>query len=179
MDFITQRHGLVATLAPLGNWPDKGIKFMKSEEVKEIGQILIDKFRPDLKGFKIEYIFKQKAGKSGSMTTLGQAKKENDLQKVLHSLTGVVIIGFDTWKELEDDAKWRLVFHELAHFELDEKGDLSIANHPVEEFPEIVKIFGLGNDAQIDFIHAYQKFCHDYKGIDVDTGEVKDEESDN
>ncbi len=174
MDFISKRHNLNPSIAPLSNWPDKLIKFLKSDELEEMGEMLIEKFRPDLRGFKIGYLFKQKASKSGPMTTLGQAKRENDMEQVLHGYNGVIVIGFDTWKDLELDEKFRLIFHELAHFELDEKGQLGIADHTVQEFPEVVKIFGLGNDAQIAMVHAYKKFSDDYK---TDLEKIREEES--
>jgi len=164
-DEISRSYGLIPTETPLSNWPAETIKFLKGDEareIKEMGEQLIQKYRKDLLPYKIAYIFKQKASKSNNSVILGQAKSESDMQKVLHGYEAVVIIGFDTWKELTIDGKYRLVYHELSHFEIDEKGSLKTRTHAVEEFPEVIQLFGPGNDAQIDFINAYQKFSANF-----------------
>jgi hypothetical protein len=163
-DELTKKYGFTPTIVPLATWPDEKQKFLIAEEVKEFGDFLIRTFRPDLRLVNIGYVFKQKASKSGDNVTLGAAKPQNELQKVLHNIDAVIEIGFDTWKDLTTDQKARLVDHELAHIGLNLDGSKIVSNpHPVEEFPEIVQRWGLGNDAQIDFIAAYNKFCENNK----------------
>lgn len=174
---ISQRHQLFPTSVPLAAWPEhEDRKYLIADEVAEMGKQLIDKFREDLRNYKIGYVFKEKAGKSGDYLVLGQAKSQPELQKVLHGYDGIVLIGFDMWKDLTVDQKYRLVLHELEHFELDDrKGGLRVVGHPVEEFPNVIRIFGPGNDMQIAFIEAYQKFSNDWN---ITLSDLKKEDQD-
>lgn len=165
-DALAKTYGFTQAIAPLAAWPDSTLKFIEAEEVEEMAKFIIGKFRTDLRNIEIAYVFKQKAGKSGDNVTFGSAKAENDLQKVLHRYEAVIQIGFDTWIGMDLDQQLRLIDHELAHLGLDpEKGKLGIVNHPVEEFPEIVQRWGLGKDADINFIAAYEKFKKDHSSL--------------
>jgi len=158
-DVIVKRHGFKMEVAPLSNWPSEDTKFIIAEEVEEIAKQLISKFRDDLKNINIGYVFKKKATKSGEFITMGEARSQNDLQKVLHGIDAIIVIGFDTWLALEPDQKFRLVFHELEHIGINfETGKVGLNSHLVEEFPNVVKYFGLGQTSHVDFIHAYNQF---------------------
>ena len=158
-DVVMTANGWKMTKPTLENFPDDGTKFIIGEEIKEIGDQIIDKYRDDLRNHNICYVFKKKASKSDSCVVLGQAKTESDLQKTLHGYDAVILIGHDTWLELGPDEKFRLVMHELEHLEVDfESGRIKTRSHPVEEFPVVMKIFGPGQTSHVDFIHAYQEF---------------------
>jgi len=161
---IMEQHGFKMTLPAMANWPDdKETKFLLAEEVKEIGKQIIDKFRDDLRNVNIGYVFRKKSPKSDEVVTMGTAKIENELQKVLHGYDAIVTIGHDTWKDLEGDSKFRLVHHELEHFQVNfETGALKTVNHPVEEFPSTIKIFGPGQSSHVDFIYAYNEFSKNH-----------------
>lgn len=157
---VSLQQGLIPKVPALDNWPSAETKFLYAEEVEEMGKQLISRFRPDLSGLNIGYVFKDKASKTGENVVFGEAKPQSDLQKVLHEYDAIVLIGFDAWETLDIDGRYRLVYHELAHFQINPKsGKLSTVPHYVEEFPEVVRIFGLGKTADVDFIHAYQEFC--------------------
>lgn len=161
-DAMCTKYGFSFKEAPLGNWPSETTKFLMADEVKEIAKAIITKFRTDLVNINIGYIFKAKASKNGEFTTLGQAKTESELQQVLHGIEAIIIIGFDTWKDLSLDEKARLVYHELEHLGWDEKsGKLKTTPHLVEEFPSVIQAFGPGSDSQIAFINAWEKFKSD------------------
>jgi hypothetical protein len=160
-DKIMKRHGWKMTAPELGNWPE-GSKFVLSDEVEEIGGQMIEAFRTDLRSYKIGYVFKQKASKTGEGTVLGQVKAESELQRVLHGLDAVVIIGYDTWCTLDPDSKFRLVYHELEHLILNEKtSGLATIDHTVQEFPSVIKEFGPGQTSHVMFLAAYQQFQKD------------------
>lgn len=164
-DKLAKRYGFTPKEAPLAEWPSELQKFVIAEEVKEVAQFVIKKWRTDLLNTNIAYVFKKKASKSGDVVTFGTAKVSNELQKVLHTFDAVIEIGHDTWVDLDLDQKMRLVDHELAHLGINLDGSKVVTNtHPVEEFPEIVKRWGPGNDAQIAFINAYQSFSNDNGG---------------
>lgn len=169
-DALAKVYGFTPTIVPLAAWPDATQKFIEAEEVAEMAKFIISKWRPDLRNIEIAYIFKQKASKSGENVTFGSAKTESDLQRVLHRYEAVVQIGFDTWIGMDVDQQLRLVDHELQHLGLDpEKGKLGIVNHPVEEFPEVVQRWGLGKDADVQFIAAYEKFKKDHAATSAAT----------
>lgn len=160
-DVIMKRHGWKMTAPELGNWPE-GSKFVLSDEVEEIAKQMIEVFRKDLTSFSIGYVFKQKASKSNEGVILGQVKAESELQRVLHGLDAIVIIGYDTWIELEPDSKFRLVFHELEHLVINEKtSGLATIDHTVQEFPSVIREFGPGQMSHVLFIEAYERFKKD------------------
>ena len=157
---IMNQLGFKMTVPALSNWPEDGAtKFIVGEELKEIGDQLIDRYRDDLRNHNIAYVFKKKAPKSDTNVTLGQVKTEGDLQKVLHGYDATIIIGHDTWITLEEDAKLRLIYHELEHLMIDfESGKIKTIPHHVEEFPSVMRVFGPASAAQVDYILAYQEF---------------------
>jgi predicted metallopeptidase len=159
-DALSKRYGFTAKEVPLANWPSFDQKFLIAEEVAEIGHFIINKFKKDLNGINIGYVFKQKAGKKGvDGRILGQAKAESELQRTLHGLDALVIIGFDTWHEMNWDEKLRLVMHELCHIGRTPDGsNITTVDHEVEEFAEVMQHFGPGTDAQVNLISAYMSF---------------------
>ena len=165
-DALAKQYGFTPAEPALGAWPSDNQKFFEADEVKEMGKWIINKWRTDLRNISIAYVFKQKASKSGDNVTLGAAKTESDLNKVLHTYEAVIIIGFDTWVGMDLDQKLRLVDHELEHLAIDaEKGKLGTVPHPVEEFPSVIQRWGPGNDAQIQFINAYMGFTKNHASL--------------
>lgn len=165
-DVLSKKYGFTPTAAVLGAWPNSYDKFVEADEVKEMAKFCISKWKPDLRNVNIAYVFKQKAGKSGENVTLGTAKTESDLNKVLHSYEAVIIIGFDTWIALDLDQQLRLCLHELYHLALDpEKDKLGTVPHQIEEFADVVEIFGPGNDSQVAMIQAYMSFNKSHGSI--------------
>jgi len=161
---IVEKYGWKMEVPPLDNWPADNLKFLPAEEIEEIGKQVINTFRQDLLSCNIGYVFRKKAPKSDSGVVLGQVKAESELQKVLHGLDAVVLIGFDTWKNANPDAKFSLVMHELEHLVHDiETGKINTISHPVEEFPRIIEVFGPRQDSHVVFISAYEKFKNNNK----------------
>jgi predicted metallopeptidase len=158
-DVLTKRYGFEHKEVPLANWPAATQKFLLADEVSEIGRFIITKFKKELSGINIGYVFKQKAGKKGEGRILGQAKAESELQRTLHGLDALILIGFDTWSQMNWDEKLRLVHHELCHIGFTPDGsDVSTIDHEVEEFSEVMQHWGPGTDAQVNLISAYQSF---------------------
>ena len=162
---IATKIGFTPKAATLENWPTTGEKFLLDDELKEIATFLIKKYRTDLTHSNIGYVFKQKAARNGELVTFGAAKAESDLQKTLHGLDAVVIIGWDEWCALDTDNKLRVMLHELEKLSFDDKsGKLKTINPLVMQFPLVVQVFGPSSQAEIDFISAYQRFCKDNGG---------------
>lgn len=161
-DVITKRLGINFTEEEMGDFPHPGPKYIKAPEVQEIGEQIIEKFRPDLRNWEIGYLFKRTAAKSKTGEILGTANKENDKSKAYSEKEGYVTIAFDKWITMDKDQKARLVYHELLHLTPNQdKGVLDIEDHPINEFPEVISIFGPGQESDILFIEAYEKFRKD------------------
>jgi hypothetical protein len=162
---IATKIGFTPKEGTLENWPTTGEKFIVSDEIKEFATFLIRKYRTDLTHSNIGYVFKQKASRNGEEVTYGNAKAESDLQKTLHGLDAVIIIGWDEWCALDTDNKLRVMLHELEKLTFDDKtGKLKAQTPSVMQFPLVVQVFGPSSQAEIDFISAYQKFCRDNGG---------------
>jgi hypothetical protein len=158
-DHIVKRYGFHFEVPPMSNWPEDKPKFFIAEEVKEIGDQVIDKWRTDLQNMNIGYIFKPKAPRKDDVVTLGTAKAEPENEKVFHGIQAVVTIGFDMWLLLSLDQKVRLVYHELEHVGRDmESGEVKMQKHTVEEFASVIEKFGPEGDNQIALINAWEAF---------------------
>jgi len=161
-DTIMQKYGWVMNEPQLEEWSDSA-KFLIAPEIKEIGTQVIKSFRTDLNGCNIGYVFKKKAPKTPNGVILGQIKAENELQKILHGYDAIVLIGYDTWVNLDDDGKFRLVMHELEHLVRDiNTGRIGTISHDVEEFSSVIRIFGPNQTSHISFIEGYQRFSKEH-----------------
>jgi len=137
--------------------------FWKADDaVKETADELIEKYRPELQGANITYIFKEKAGKKGEKLTIATAKKVSPKDNVAHSFKGkpdidfIIEIGNDAWQELNEDQRKAVLLHELCHCAFQSKGEdgeaePTIVPHEVEEFSYVIEHFGC-------YTHDIQKF---------------------
>lgn len=163
---IATRIGFVAKESSLSNWPTTGEKFIIDAELKAMGQFLIKKYRTDLQHSNIEYVFKEKASKKGDTVNHGTAKTESDLQKTLHHLDAVIVMGWDEWCALDTDNKLRVLYHEIEKLTFDDKsGKLVTINPTVMQFPSVLQVFGPSSNAEIEFIAAYNKFVKNNGGL--------------
>lgn len=161
-DVITTKLGIKFTEGEIGDFPHPGPKYIKAPEVQELGEQIISKFRPDLKNWQIGYLFKRTAAKSKTGEILGTANKENDKSKAYSEKDAYVTIAFDKWITMDKDQKARLVYHELLHLTPNQEKDiLEIEDHPINEFPEVIAIFGPGQESDISFIESYERFKKD------------------
>lgn len=164
-DAVILKNGFTFNVAPQANWPDPTIKFLEAPEIKDIARQLITKFRDDLQNVNIGYVFKQKASKAEGSPVPGEAKTQNDLQKTLHGLEAVIVIGYDNWCTLDPDDKFRVVLEELEKLVRDEDGKITKAELSVQASPLVMKHFGPYNDAQIALINAYNAFTKDHTKV--------------
>lgn len=120
---------------------------------------MVEQYHPDLRGTRIEYVFKSKATKKNGRATAGTAQKYTGLKAMLATPGAqssedlaffVVTIAKDIWETLDERRKEALVDHELEHcaIEVDEDGDahLTMRSHDIEEFSSIVGRHGLWSD---------------------------------
>jgi len=122
--------------------------YMKcGQDVIDIAQDLIEKYHTDAAFANICYLFKEKHKKQGSKIITGECSKQSDKLKILHGFDFIIEFAYDIWEQLSDIQKQALVLHELKHIEITEgkSGEikLRIAKHDLEEFRDVVEIFGL------------------------------------
>lgn len=136
--------------------------FEPAPEVRRVGQKMIDKWHPDLRATRIEYIFREKASKRHGKRVGGTARKVTGAMALLATPGAqssedlpffLITIAKDVWDTLDDRKREALVDHELEHcsVEVDDEGDatLSMRPHDIEEFGSIVGRHGLwSNDLE-------------------------------
>lgn len=133
--------------------------FEPAPEVERIGKKMVEQYHPDLRGTRIEYVFRSKATKRHGRATAGTAQKYTGLKAMLATPGAqssedlaffVITIARDIWETLDPRKREALVDHELEHcrIEVDEDGDahLTMRGHDIEEFSSIVGRHGLWSD---------------------------------
>ncbi len=95
-----------------------------------------------LAGIPIKILMAKKSKTSKGRKVLGSAKLFRERDRLLHPYRFLIVL--DAWFWLERPEKREaLLFHELCHCSVDERGDCSIAHHDLEEFFEVVKHYGM------------------------------------
>lgn len=130
--------------------------YFPAPEVSRVAKKVIDKWHPDLRAIRIEYLFRDKAAKRKGRTVGGTA----ELVKGKHALLAtdgatdsddlaffLVVIASDVWTHMTDAQKEALVDHELQHFVVDRNEDdevvLKLRGHDVEAFFSEIPRHGL------------------------------------
>ena len=125
-------------------------------EVRTIAQRLIDKYHPDLRAIRIEYVFRSKAAKRHGRQVRGTAQKVTGVHALLATPMAVdsedldfflVTIAQDLWERMGPRERDALVDHELNHLRVvvDEDGDATLVTvgHDIEAFGVEVGRHGL------------------------------------
>lgn len=117
------------------------------DSIVKIAEELINLHHPDSAYANICFLFRAEHQKSGQKVVLGKCSKQSDKVKILHGFDFIIEFAHDIWQELNDIQRQALILHELKHIELTEGKDgevkLRLAKHDIEEFRDVVEIFGL------------------------------------
>lgn len=141
------------------------------EEVKPIAEKVIAAHRRDLFNVNFVFIFKEKASKKGGKIVIAKVRKVRAKEKIAYDsdVDFVIEIGHNAWEELNDKQKEAVIFHELCHCLVDEneegEKELSILPHEIEEFADVIEVYGL-------YTFDIQKFVE--KALKSDTGSKKE-----
>ena len=135
------------------------VTYRPASEPARIAAKLIDEHHTHLAGFRIDYVFRSEAAKSGGKTVLGKARKMSGLNAFLATEPDerpadeedisffVIELAEDTWSKLSAAQRVALVDHQLCHCVIEWKDDgelvLKIKGHDLEEFRCIVERHGL------------------------------------
>ena len=80
---------------------------------------------------------------------LAKVSKAGAILNLLTKAEVILHVWDDGWAGLDDNQKHAVVYHELCHIDvsINKKGEriIKLLPHPVEEFPEVVKNYGLWN----------------------------------
>lgn len=120
--------------------------FCESEEYKAAGAEVIQLKRPDLLdlGIAVGFVASNKKKKKGKTKIVyGECKKTPELYTMFCPYDFLVIVYEPNCISFTDDQMKILLWHELLHIEIDEKGEPYVRPHDVEEFDEIIAEHGL------------------------------------
>lgn len=114
-------------------------------EVLEIARQIIDQYLPALDGCRIGFVMREEAKKSGDKVIWGQTGKINErfMPFLKEELDIVIELAEDVWAELRGEQKNALVHHEMLHIVETKNGSWSTRSHDIEEFTQILDIYGL------------------------------------
>lgn len=150
---------------------EKRAKFWKAPEVETIARELIDEHHRHLQGKLIRFVFRGKAAPAkGQKVKWGSAEIVSGLKASLAmGLPAVQVempteerfflvqIAWPIWINLKPEQKTALVDHELCHCGVNDKGDLCLWPHDLEEFRVIVKRHGMWQVDVKEFAAAIQQ----------------------
>lgn len=132
------------------------VVFTPATVVEEIGTKLIEAYFPQLYDIRVEYVFRSEAAHSGGRVVLGRCRKVSGMEAMLatpHAVDSagldfwVIEMAADFWPLLTPHQQTALTHHELSHAGVDEndQGELVLRarSHDVEEFSEVIRIYGL------------------------------------
>jgi len=122
--------------------------FEVDQEVLDIAQAIIQQYKPKLAAAKIIFVFREEAPRKNGQITLGQASKVAPKFRPHLDADFLIWLAFDRWQDLTDKQRRALVHHELCHCDYDEVEETArMKPHDVEEFAEIVAIYGFWNSS--------------------------------
>lgn len=134
-------------------------EYTSAPEIQRIAERLIEIFKPELEAFEIRYIFCNENPKKDGREVSALARKVTGLNAYLAGhAEGFFVIEFGrpAYDSMTEHQLLAVVHHELCHFGISEEGNLAIIPHPIEEFPEVVKVHGSYHEGLIVFGHALQ-----------------------
>lgn len=120
-------------------------EYAPSPEVEQIAEKLVKLFKSELEAFEIRYIFCNENPKKDGRECIGLARKVVGLNAYLAGCAEgffVLETGKPAYDALDENGKLAYVLHELCHFGISDEGNISLIPHDIQEFCEVVKVFG-------------------------------------
>jgi len=113
-----------------------------SPAVLEMAERLINKSHHHLRGARIGFLFRDKAGKSKGKMVQGKALKISSSLEPYIELDFMIWLSEEDWHEMGQAPREALLDHELCHCGGDGEEGYKIRPHDVEEFIEIITRHG-------------------------------------
>ncbi len=135
-------------------------EFSPAPEVQAIAEKLIEIFKPELEGFEIKYIFASENPRKDGRECIGLARKVTGLNAYLAGFSEgffVLETGEPAYRGLDENSRIAFILHELNHFGITDVGNLALIPHDIEEFSQVVEVFGAYREDLILFSHALSR----------------------
>lgn len=117
-----------------------------SDSYSELASPIIKEKRPDIldSGISIGFVSSMKKKTRGkTKLVLGECKKISELQKLFCPYDFLIIIYEQNCEGLNNEQMKILIWHELEHIGIDNKGEHFLKPHDVEDFDKIIDEHGL------------------------------------
>jgi hypothetical protein len=121
------------------------VQFREAEDAENgLMEAVLGKWHPELDGYAISLIFRDKPRKRGGNQCLATAHKASPEVAFLTGLDGWIEVWEEAWGDTADpDFQNYLLDHELTHFVISE-GDLQVIDHDIQEFEDVLARHGSG-----------------------------------
>ena len=118
------------------------------ESVMELLHEVMQEFFPEFRNVRVKGLFDMKKRMSGGKVVLGRIQKCNDLLRHLTAEEARTEEGYDVllyldskcWISIGREDRVRILRHELRHLDHNDKGDLVVVPHDIEDFVEEVQL---------------------------------------
>lgn len=116
--------------------------YLKAEDLGNIAdKVLAD--HPELEANKcvIQYLWSDKNKKHEYMNTNADCYKVPDKARVFSDID-FIITFYDIMRDASEEKKYRVMLHELMHAGCDEGGRKYIRPHDLEDFKDMINLYG-------------------------------------
>lgn len=120
--------------------------FSRDDEYGEIGAAIIQEKRPDILAARVSVGFvgsNKKKVISKDHIVFGECKKVEEIYQLYCPFDFLIVIYEENCAGFTDNQMRNLIWHELNHIGIDEKGKAYKKAHDVEEFDDIIRECGL------------------------------------
>lgn len=136
-------------------------KYFKDEgELENMARELIGMYHSEAATARVFYFFKTKHRKKGDKAVLGTCSLLNEKMQLMCPYDYCLEIADDAWQQLNETQRKALLLHELKHIQVVEGEDgetkYRLRLHDLEEFSQVVKIFGLWKPDIVEFSKALE-----------------------
>lgn len=117
-------------------------QYTEASEVETIANKLIENYYSHLQGFKIIYLFRDKAMKSKGREVYGKASKVQAKYQAITEATFIIEIAEPAFASMDHKHQVALIDHQLMHLFIDENDQPAILSHDFEGFNRELKRYG-------------------------------------
>ena len=134
-------------------WEAKDVEMLAEENV-------IKEWHPDLREFKIAYVFTDDIKIKGRAIA-AKIKKASPLEQFISGQQILLIVNYDVWQRVDIPYKLALLDHEFHHVKVfvDKVGrpELVMLDHDIEEFNDVLRRHGAWRNEVKDFLEIAEQ----------------------
>jgi Putative phage metallopeptidase len=117
------------------------VQELRTDDYLLLGDIVQEDFENLALDIKIKLFRWLKPKMKNGREILGQIKLCNELDKAIHGYDALIFVRW-SWPTLTEKAQRIILFHELCHLDISEKGDLITVDHDIQDFYAVFRKFG-------------------------------------